>query len=419
MVIREFVISKPIVKEISGGYLFLWCEGKEEVLAITVARVKSVGDAIWAEISLEHEFEEHPKLRRIRINLLTQRGRSDITKRISELKLPLEINWTDLIEQVSNEVIERIRQGEPVRELWTSEDIPRPEFLLEPLLYKGLPTIIFGEKAVAKSTLALIVSICLILPWYDNPLGWVAPKHSVKALFADYEVDYGIAQWNIKEIQKGMGLPPLPLFYRRCSMPLVDDIEQIQRHMAEINAEVLIVDSLGPAVGGDLKDPGTALHFTNALRQLKCATLIIGQTSKERDQKTKSVFGSTFFEYYSRNIFELRKVQEEGLDNFDIALFNTYHNLGQRHKPQGFHLSFNGEGTHIISQPVTAGEFIERMGTQNRILDLLKYAPLASKDIKEQLDISFPATSMALKRLADKRKVLKVGNLWGLVLPID
>jgi len=211
-------------------------------------------------------------------------------------------------------------------------------------------------------------------------------------------------------LQEGMGLPAFPLYYRRCALPLADDVEQLHRHVADIGAEVIIVDSLGPAVGGDLKDPGQALRFTTALRQLKCAALVIGQTSKDRESKVKSVFGSTFFEYYARNIWEIRKVQDDGEDALDIAMYNTYHNLGRKFKAMGFHLSFNGVGTRIEKGPITAPELLERIGTQAQIQAALAHGSMSPKGIAEECDLKEDTVRQALKRMKIKNLVVKLGD---------
>ena len=280
-------MGKPIVEERLGGYTFTW-EGETQLqILVSRLRLHSSDGRVTGEILIK--ANDMPIYPPTSLNFTAERSRSGLVNTLG--KLDARWQWFDIINQLSLTTIERAREGEPVRELWTSEDIAPPEFLLEPILYKSLPTIIFGEKAVCKSVMSLVIYTCLTLPWLDNPLGWKAPNRPVKTLLLDYEVDYGIAQYNIKSLQRGMGLPPFPLYYRRCSLPLVDDIEQIQQHMSNIGAEALIVDSLGPAVGGDLKDPGQALRFTSALRQLHCGTLLIGQTSKDKESKHRSTFG--------------------------------------------------------------------------------------------------------------------------------
>ena len=404
---------KPTVQEFVGGYLFTWAE---EDLAIKVSRLRlhSSDGRVSGELLISTSKSNQPLFPQTSFNFTSERTRGSLVKTLTELDSSHQ--WGDILNQLCLIVVEQARQGEPVQELWTDEDIAPPEFLLKPILYKHLPTIIFGEKAVCKSTLALAIYACLLLPWTDNPLGWTAPARPVLTLLADYEVDSEVAHSNAKKLQQGMGLSPFPLFYRRCSLPLADDIEQIQNHMANIKAEAIIIDSLGPAVGGDLKDPGQAIRFTSAVRQLKCSALIIGQTSKDMESKKKSVFGSTFFEYFARNIFELRKVQEEEEESFDIALFNTYHNLGKRYKPQGFHLNFNGTGTHIEKGDITARELVARIGPQAQISNLLKREPRTIQEIATELEMTEGTVRTNLSRMKEKGKVIKVENRFGLLL---
>lgn len=399
-------MSKPLVRETIGGYEFSW---EDECLNIKVSRVrvhKSDG-RVTGEILITSPTENNkPIYPQTSINFNSEPTRTRLARTLESEDTRWQ--WQEIINQLSLAVIERARQGGPIKELWTNADVHHPEFLLEPILYKGLPTIVFGEKAVCKSILAIAIYACLILGWKDNPLGWSVAERSVKVLLADYEVDYDVTQWNAKRFQDGMGLPAFPVYYRRCLMPLADDIEQLHKHLTDIGAEVIIVDSLGPAVGGDLKDPGQALRFTTALRQLHCSALIIGQTSKDRESKTKSVYGSTFFEYYARNIFELRKVQEEGEDSLDIALYNTYHNLGRRFKPMGYHLDFNGTGTHIERGEITASDLVKRMSAQAQIQKALHHRVMSPKEIAEECELNEATTRNALKRMADKGLIVRL-----------
>lgn len=327
------------------------------------------------------------------------------------------VKWNNILEFLCVKTIQEFELGEPVREIWTSDDIAPPEWLLKPILYRGLPTILFGEKAVCKTILALVTNICLVLPWQDNPLGWTAPQRPIRTLLADYENEYDVAHYNFKRLQRGMGLPPMPLLYRHCILPLADDIEQLQAHIADKDIEVLIVDSLGPAVGGELKESAPALRFAAALRRLHCSTLIIGQTSKDKEAKVRSTYGSTFFEYLSRNVWELRKVQEEGEDSLDIAMYNTYHNLGPKFRPMGYHVSFTETETHIEKGAITARELVARIGTGEQIRQLLlKQGAMTVKDIIDKLELSNNAVRLSISRLTKKGIIQRVGEGYGVAI---
>ena len=401
-------MNKPEVKETIGGYELHWL-AEQLIIRVSRLRVHNSDGRVTGELLITSPADGNkPIYPQTHLNFNSEQTRTRLAKTLDSQDSRWK--WDDIINQLSLIIVDRARQGEPVKELWTSDDIQPPEFLVEPLLYKALPTIIFGEKAVCKSTLALVIYACLILPWHDNPLGLTCPGRSIKTLIVDYEVDYNIAQWNAKCLQIGMGLPPFPVYYRRCSLPFADDIEQLQSHITDIGAEAIIIDSIGPAVGGDLKDPGQALRFTTAIRQLKCAALLLGQTSKDKEGKTKSVFGSTFFEYYARNIWELRKVQEEDASTLDIALFNTYHNLGRRFRPMGFHINFNGSGTHIASGAITAPELIERLSAQARIQSALQHGSMSPKELAEECGLKDGTIRSTLHRMSDKQLVIKLPN---------
>lgn len=406
-------MSKPEVRETITGYDLQW---KPENITIRASRLQahSSDGRVTGEIIISRTGNDRPIYPPTSVNFSSDRTRSSLIKTLSDLDN--EIDWSAIINQLSVAIIERAREGEPVRELWTNAtDIEPPKFVLEPLLYEGLPTIIFGEKAVCKSTISIAIYACLILPWTDNTLGWRTPEKSTIPLLCDYEADYKIAQYNAKRLQQGMNLTPFPVYHRRCTLPLADDIEQLKRHIDRIGATAIIIDSLGPAVGGDLKEASQALRFTTAVRQLNCSTLVIGQTSKDRENKHKSVFGSTYFEYYARNLYELRKVQEEGEDDIDLALYNTYCNLGRRTPAQGFHISFTDQGTRIESQAITAPELVERLGTQNRILKALREEPIGAKELAEMLGIASNTVRQSLKRMKSKGLVIKVDDRWGIV----
>ena len=409
------MISDPIIQPLINGYRFLWSHGDEwEVVAKITKIVDHPRSGLFGELTIEHEFKDKPTISGVRINLTSQQARNTIAKRLNDAKI-INLDWATLIDQICAETIVRAREGEPVEEIWTSEDVSPPEYLLEPILIKGIPTIIFGEKAVAKSTLSLIISTCLLLPWYDNPLELIAPKQSVKTLILDYEAESDTVHWNMKKLQEGMNLPHLPIYYRRCILPLADDIEEIQNQINNHKIEVLIIDSLGAAAGGDLKDAQTAMRFFSALRKLRVTSLIIAQTSKDKENKNKTTYGSSFFDYYARSVFELRKSQSESGDEISIGLFHKYCNLGKLQAPIGFRISFNNQGTQVEREDVrNVSEFLQTMGTQTRVYQLLKDGALSVKEIAETLDLTEPNIRMVLSRLGKKGKVTKIDGEYGL-----
>lgn len=405
-------MPKPEIKDGAGFILLTW---PDHNLSIKVSRLTahSSDGRVTGELLISNPESGKPLYPQTSFNCTSERTRSALIKTL--LSLDEDRPWVDIINQMSTLIVERVRAGEPIRELWTSEDIPAPEYLLEPILIKGLPTIIFGEKGVTKSTLALVIYACLLLPWKNNPLGWKVPAKSVKAAILDYELPGELAQWTAKRIQIGMDLTPFPLFHRRCRVPLADDLEQIMGWITKLNIEVIIVDSLARACGGDLIKTEPANAFFEALDKLNVTSLILAQTSKDIDSKRKTIYGNALFTYYARNIFELCRSDFLQEDEIDVGLFHRWSNLSKLYPDTGFKISFNGQGTHIESQSVSVDEFRAKVNLQKAIYDALKSGTKSPKQLAEITGGKTDTLGVVLNRLKKKGIVLNPEKgLWAL-----
>ena len=80
-----------------------------------------------------------------------------------------------------------------------------------------------------------------------------------------------------------MNVDPFYIKYRSCALPLYQDLEQIKEAIDYYGANLLIIDSLGLASGGEPKETEPALKFFAALRQLKTTSLILGHNSKNSE----------------------------------------------------------------------------------------------------------------------------------------
>jgi hypothetical protein len=403
---------KPKITEEINGYSMEWPDLN---LTIKANRINVHRDGrITGEITIRTDAKGYSPilLPATQINFVAERTRSTLIKSLAE-KFP-SFPWAEIIDQLAHHIQELARRGEPVQELWTHDDVQPPAYLLEPFIYRGLPNVVYGEKGVNKSTLALIFYTCLILPWYDNPLELTAPKRSIPTLYLDWETEGDIIQYYAKRLQVGMGLPTFPIQYRRCSLALKDDLEQILNHIKKMKAEAIIIDSLGAAAGGDLKTAEIALGFFTALRQLKVSSLIIAQTTKDEETKRKRIFGSHFFEYYTRNMWEIVKSKSVSREEYNIALFHRSPNLSAVLEPIGFHLHYNNTGLHIQRQAVSVSEFISNVSAKQKILDYLKNGAKTPSEIAEDLELSSENTRQTIKRLKDRDLIVKIDDKWGL-----
>ena len=362
--------------------------------------------------------------------------------------------WERLLRFVVFYTTAKIKQGEPVREIYTTVDVDPPEMLLGVadvwgqrkegppvkvtggLLYKGHQTILFGPKGVKKSTLAYTLAVCLALPWRDNPLGLTVPKRSMKVLVLDWETNQDTFSYYINCLRRGMDLPLCSIFYRHCSLPLAHDVDTIQQYLDDTGAEIAIIDSLSAAAGGEhgeLKGSAAALAYNAGLRRLKCSnradqdtppwaltTLAIGQTSKGAadGDDGKTVYGSTLFSYYARTIIEIdsRDGAELGGQVHHVGLLGRECNLGPRIGKVGIRVEYaDDKAITLEREPYDTAQFMDKLNTQELIPMVLKEGAANTADLVERTGKSRAAIDMALKRLRAGGRVIDTGGKkWGL-----
>lgn len=415
---------EPVITSQIGGYLFSWADTE---LSVKIGRltVHSDGD-VTGNLQITNSSKENPVilLPTSKINFSAERTRSQFAKQLTTKYPQSDIDFVELFDYLGHKIQELAISGGEVVEVWAEDDAPPPEYLLKPLIIKGVPNVIYGEKGVNKSTLCYAIGACMALPWDDNPLELEVGREPIKSLVLDWETDESIFRWYLSRMRKGMNLDTFLLFYRRCVLPLADELEAIEQYLSETGAEVIIIDSLAAAAGGEgseLKGSQSALQFNSALRKLNKTSLIVAQTSKPSDNqpaKHKTIYGSTLFTYYSRNIFELCRNEEDYSDTSHLALFHRECNFARKSQPMGFELVFDDaqKSISITREPISFSEFGQKLNTQSRVLDALKSGAMTVKDLTSLLDVSENSVRIAITRLSKQRKVIKVDKAWGLSL---
>ena len=405
-------MSKPEIRRKSNAFLFTW---KEERLEVTVSRLHQHRDGrVTGELLIKTTTPGvHSHLHQAQFNFTSSNARRDLSRYLNE-RYPLD--WGAILEQLSVYTLQEMRQGEPLEELWTTDDVTSPEYLLAPLLPQNMPTIIYGEGGVCKSYLAILMAILVKLPWTDNPFALDTLAYPTETLYLDYETDKAEITWRLKCLQKGLGLPDFNLYYRRCILPLYDDLEQVQQCIESIDAKLIIVDSLGAACGGNMNEAETAIKLFGAIRQLGITSLLISHTAKDQTSRTRTVFGSTYFFNFSRSIFEVRKVQEVGDIEISVGLFHRKSNISRLHTPVGFKISFDTDAVVVKSEDVgTVGEFIALLSNSSRIYEVLKDGQRTIPEIANECEISQTVTKTTLYRMRSQGKVIRTGDKWGIL----
>ena len=350
----------------------------------------------------------HPHLTQAQLNLTSMRTRTEFAKRLSTLYK--EAHWDEVMEQVCVLGLREYRQGEPVLRLTDEAQADPPRARLDPLIYDGLPTVLFGPGGIGKSYLALFCALVVEHGgWHVGLCGLPGPT-----LYLDYESELVDLVERAKQLRRGhQDLTASEPLYRRCHVPVADDLPALQRIVAESEIKLLVVDSLAAACGAELEKAETAIRLFSALRSFRVATLLVAHVAKNAENK--SIYGSVFFNNFARSVWEMRKVQEAGDNITRIGLYHRKCNLGPLHRPIGFKMHFEPgvclEPLDLTEEP----DLAEALPLKDRLQGALSQGAKTAKQLAEEVDANLPQVKARLSEGRGRWSV-KVGDeQWGLL----
>ena len=407
-----FPFTEPTITESIGRLTYLWAD---MALKVVADRLTDAGAAeLWF---YNCDGTGETLLHTAKVNLLSTTTMTAIEKRM--VKHSEDVPWTPILTCISAMTMEYMRRGEPGVVIEPSgESAVHPGYYIEPCIMKGVPNIIYGDKGVNKTTLGLSMLGIIAHGTDDSTTGMIA-NGSAKVAMLDWEVNDSLTSYTLSRLILGDSISWFELPYLRCKQPLTDDIDRIANFLHDKQVQVVLIDSLGQAAGSDRFDTsgkGAALKFFEALRQLNVTSLILAQNAKGEETGKKTIFGSTYFTYYARNIFELRGKQDErNEDEMHIALFHQESNYSKKFQPMGFNLSYTESTIKIVSEPVSLSEFLERASQTKNVLEFLKDGGKTRQAISEELGISPKQVGVILNRALKRNLVVSLGSgLWGL-----
>jgi hypothetical protein len=376
-------ISSPAIHGRGRNFKVTW--EKEGVEARVSKLYQHTDGRLSGEVVISLEQPERPEILGQQVFTLSSApARDKFAKALNERRNTLD--WKLLLERLYIVVSNKLSEGEPVVELCSAAQVETPQYDLKPLLVRHEPNLLFGDGGTFKSYLGLLLAICVTLPWSDNPFGWQVGEGVSRTLLLDYETNRDVVNWRAKCLINGLGLPDLSLYYRRCNLPLSEEIEQIQQDIMDNRIGLVIVDSLGIAAGGDLREQQVASQFFLGLRQLGVTSLLITHVAKESLSNSRTPYGSIYFRNLARNVWQVKKTQEAGQGEISIGLYHDKSNDGQLSMPIGLRVMFGNDSVKVQHQDVSSvPELACGLPLRERIKGVLRQGAMTVKEIAEEL----------------------------------
>lgn len=403
------VLSVPEVTPVGLGYKITWDDGVE----ITMIALKTGSDLhVEAEITVKDNQQLNSHL----LGPL----RTGITKTLRNVLSDLEKdaegrNWSGRFKQAVFHVLEDYRKGEPILKLDEMSAPERPPERITGIAYEGMPTLIYGDGGMGKSTLAVAL---LTLVQAGRPLGETFQVVKGNVLVLDYEASWEETWRRSHDVVTAMGLGKESMVhYRFCAAPLVSEVEFLRAEIREKNIDVVLIDSAGPACGGEPENASNCLQYFSALRSLASTerpvtTVTLAHITKGGGGKS-GPFGSVYWTNLPRNTFELKKAQKRGENYIDLALHHRKTNIGTLREPIGLRVTWN-QGIYLEAFDVGDHAVLsEDLGYGDRVYRVLGKEPsgMSVKDLAEYLGIN-KVDSLETQLRNDNRFQTGDDDLW-------
>ena len=387
------VPTHPPAQTVTGGvYSYAW--GIENVF-VTVQRIREDSRHVpSADVRIRGEPEGH--IHMTRINLLSTQARSQVARHCTG-RCTRNRDWDAIVEQFCVLTLDHWRQGESVINLGTVVPSLEPAYRLKPFLLEREATLIYGDGGIGKSYLAAYLAAQID---QGITIGASEPMQG-RVLYLDYETNHEIAARRFQGLTRGFGFGTASnVLYRFCYQPLAMDIAEIQRICAEESIECVVVDSAGPACGGDPESAASAINYFTSLRSLRVTSLTIAHRSKA----TGSIgpFGSVYWVNYPRSTYELKAPPERIPDSdiMRIAVIHKKSNEGRLQAPMAFRFQFYPQAVTVAEESLAdLPEFIGELPiAQQLIAQIEDQGPLTVKELVGGTDLNESSVRTTLSK---------------------
>ena len=332
---------EPVVIEKGSGYEIEWASQNVQMI-VSMIKDGRFDDSVKAEVKV---FHAGSGITRSSPTLTSESGKLDLTRKLNRRRkgTDYQIDWEACVEEMAGIIIDKHREGKPSVVI---KDIPQEENLqwrVENIMLEDI-NLIYGDGGSGKSLTA-----CLIASLIDS--GHMTSEHQLvvepgRVYFLDWETSPHEIRNRINSIHKGHGInSESNVVYRQCQRPFLEDYDIIMDEISERQIDVVIIDSMGMSVGGDLEGSTDINAFFRGLRKLGKPVLLISHKNK-----SGQIFGSQYTYNNSRMIWELIRSETSMDDDVDIVMFHRKGNNVPQQSEMAWRIIFDEENNSVEFQ---------------------------------------------------------------------
>ena len=370
---------------------------------------------VWPTNAVQ-ELEPKSKGSRVyrgRLSLLSSSGKRDCVRACKDAFPPLAAQWAEIVETSTDKALSKMSERvNPVKLGNGKVNMERPKYQVEPLLQHHQPNLLWGNSDIGKSWLA--VYLCAIVENGISANG-LTGDHGL-CLYVDYETTEDAMSERVGAVRAGLRgqLPDdWEMAYQAATGPLTDWIDDLGRYVSKNEIDLVVIDSLGQALGGMVNESENVVKLYEAVRELDATTLLIDHQGKGDDANQRGAIGSSYKRHYARSEWEMRR--EDG-DGFTIGLYHRKAN-NARKVSGGIGLSIDIESdddgraqtaTFTRTDVHDSPELAKGVSAPLRIMAALKHGQMSLESICEAMqDIPQATIKPALSKMVKTGKLTR------------
>ncbi len=300
--------------------------------------------------------------------------------------------------------------------------VPRPSnerpMVIERMIPQGFPTLLYGEGATAKSLLAASASLD-IARGTETWMGFEIHLHGPTILL-DFELDLQEQARRIYQLAEGVGLnkPPDDFYYLSgADYPPGAVLDHTLQLAKEVGAILVVLDSLGFALEGDMEASRDVLRFIRRhvlpFKAAGITLLIVDHQAKLQGGEgyhQKSPFGSVYKSNACRSVIQVG-VEDQCEGELTVRFRHKKANFGSKFDPFEAQLLFHSTRVEIRHRALEPNEVATEgsLNTEQKIRRLLRESPMFPEELAEKTGASLGTIKNKITKLRKNGEVEDTG----------
>jgi DNA-binding transcriptional ArsR family regulator len=288
---------------------------------------------------------------------------------------------------------------------------PPQQFIIPDLVPRHHPTTLYGWSGTAKSTIALYLAMC-IAGGREEFFGYEVMVHG-PVIYLDFELDADGQQNRAERLAAGMGIavPDDLMYIAARGVRTNEAIGFALAACAEHEVVLGILDSLGPAMVGDMSAAKDVIGFHNnyiaPFKAVGATPLLVDHQARQQageGYQSKGAFGSAYKEHLSRSLIQVEAGDRSTEENtLNIRLRHKKTNFGVLCEPFDVTLQFSEKAITATVRDLTPADRAQEttLNSKDRVIAALEDGPAYPDELVESTGLARSTvknTVNALKR---------------------